>query len=342
MQTLRLFRDVARRQSFSAAAALHGVSQSAASQRIGQLEKKLGVTLLDRSVRPLDLTDAGRRYLAGIHDVLQRYDRLVDELQADAAELTGSVRVAAIYSSGIDLLSRVVEAFGQSHPGVEVSIDYQDPDAVHEAVTTGRADLGILSYPERFKKVACRALRDEEMAVVCPPGHALAGRRRVEAAMLSSHEMVGFDRDLPVGRRVAEYLRRHGVDARAAHTFDNLDTLKSAVAATGRLAILPRRTVRAEVAAGTLAAVTLTPRLIRPMGVITRRPTGKTPAPQHLPPATARFLDFLVDHATQGETPAPHPVATPEPESSADRSISRTTSPEPVRPRRAPLVGAQP
>ena len=73
---LRLLVDVARLRSFSQAAEVHGITQSAASQRVSHLEKHLGVVLLDRSRRPLGLTDAGRVYLEGATDVLDRLDRL--------------------------------------------------------------------------------------------------------------------------------------------------------------------------------------------------------------------------------------------------------------------------
>ncbi|MBB6429609.1 LysR family transcriptional regulator [Algisphaera agarilytica] len=298
MQNLRLFSDVARCHSISLAAEMHGITQSAASQRINQLEKRLGVTLLDRTVRPLELTEAGKVFLAGVGDVLQRYDRLERAVMARADSPSGVVRVSAIYSSGIDLLRQVSEEFEQQRPQINVQIAYEKPDAVYQSVIEGRADLGLLSYPDRFKKVGVIALRDEEMAVVCPPNHALAGRESVEAQELSGQEMVSFDTDLPVGRGVAQYLKQHGATPITAHSFDNLDTLKSAVAATDRFAILPKRTVRHEVEVGSLSVVSLTPTLVRPMGLITPRPHKQHAA---LPLATAVFVDFLLQHAGQDE-----------------------------------------
>lgn len=325
MQNLRLFSDVARCHSISLAAEMHGITQSAASQRINQLEKRLGVTLLDRAVRPLELTEAGKAFLVGVGDVLQRYDRLERSVMARADSPSGVVRVSAIYSSGIDLLRQVSEEFEQQRPQIAVQIAYEKPDAVYQAVMDGRADLGLLSYPDRFKKVGVIALRDEEMAVVCPPNHALAGRASVEAKQLSGQEMVSFDTDLPVGRGIARYLKQHGSTPITAHSFDNLDTLKSAVAATDRFAILPRRTVRHEVEAGALSVVSLTPRLVRPMGLITRRSSKQ---PTALPPATAVFVDFLLQHAGQLEPGLPlsssidslSPVPTPA-DASADQLV---------------------
>ena len=74
MQNLRLFCAVAKNRSFSQAAADHGITQSAVSQRIGHLEKRLGVKLIDRSVRPLVLTAAGDAYWQGSGELLSESD----------------------------------------------------------------------------------------------------------------------------------------------------------------------------------------------------------------------------------------------------------------------------
>ena len=153
MQTLRLFTDVARCHSFSQAAEMHGISQSAASQRIGQLEKKLGVTLLDRSVRPLTLTEAGTLFAEGCEDLIQRYDRLESKVAGLRKDPEGLVRVIAIYSAGIDLLSRIRDSFEAEHKKISVEIRYERPEQVYHAVREHECDLGIVSYPERWRKV---------------------------------------------------------------------------------------------------------------------------------------------------------------------------------------------
>ncbi len=294
MQTLRLFSDVARCHSFSEAAARHGITQSAASQRVSQLEKRLGVQLLDRSVRPLALTQAGQQYLDGCEQLLRQYDELEQRVALMRDEPEGVVRVAAIYSAGIELLNRIRERFEAEHPKIAVQIRYDQPDAVYGAVREFDCDLGILSYPERWHRVGVITLRNETMAVVCRPNHPLAQRRRVQASELSQHEMVSFDQDLPVGRRVRKYLRHHGAQPRVTDSFDNIDTIKSAVAVTDRFAILPKRTVSREVATGVLAVVELEPELVRPLGILFRRRHKQGPA---FSPAAQQFVDYLLEHA---------------------------------------------
>lgn len=303
MQTIRLFVEVARCRSFSKAAELFGISQSAASQRISQLERRLGVKLIDRSVRPFELTQAGELYLVGATDALSRFDQIereVTSLGAEGARVEGAVRVAAIYSAGIDLLSQLRDRFAAERPGVGVEVSYLKPDQVYQAVLDQQADLGIVSFPDRFTKLEVQPLREEAMAVACAPGHPLAQRRSVAAGELSGYEMSGFDADLPIARHIQRYLKDQGASPTISQRFDNMDTLKSAVEVTNRFAIVPQRCVQREVDNGTLSVVRLTPRLTRPMGVLTRSGlTGLAGAPR-------AFLEELMRHAgpTAGDPPA--------------------------------------
>jgi DNA-binding transcriptional LysR family regulator len=308
METIRLYVDVASQRSFSQAAARHGISQSAASQRVGLLEKRLGATLIDRSARPFALTAAGEEFLRGCRALLRRYDRLEARVRRRPAPSAGTVRVDAIYSAGIDLLNQVREQFEARNPRITVAVDYKRPEQVYEAVRQQTCDLGILSYPQRWREVAVIPLSHERMALVCAPGHPLAGRTQVQARELGPYPMIGFEPGLPVGRHIRRYLRQHGAQPAITHVFDNIDTIKSAVAMTHQAAILPRRTVAHEVAAGTLVAVELRPALERPMGIIHAK--GHGDGAGALAPAAQAFVAFLIRQVGPGGAgmePAPKP-----------------------------------
>jgi DNA-binding transcriptional LysR family regulator len=294
MQTIRLFCDVARYHSFSKAAAEHKITQSAASQRISALEKRLGVTLLDRSVRPLALTAAGELFLNEGLGLIERYERLEHRVSQLGVGPSGHVHVQSIYSAGIDLLNQVHDQFEHKYPRVQIDIQYARPDEVYDSVRDERCDLGILSYPQRWRDVGVIPLRDEVMAVICRPGHELARRKQVHASELDRYLMAGFEADLPVARSIKRFLREHGSAPRVTSAFDNIDTIKNAVAVTDCFSILPRRTVEREVVAGQLVALMLEPRLIRPLGVIYHRRNGSA---RQFTPAVQSFVDFLVDQA---------------------------------------------
>ena len=290
MQALRLFCAVAECRSFSQAASRHRITQSAASQRIGNLEKQLGVELIDRSVRPLALTAAGQLFFVEAHDLIERYDRLRQRVSKLQPRLTGRVQVCAIYSAGIDLLSSACSQLSLRHPDVEVQIEYQRPDEVYDTVRHHRCDLGIVSYPQHWRDVSHIHLRNEIMAVVCAPGHDLGGRPAVQANELGRWPMAMLDAKLPVARHLRRYLRENGVTPHITNVFDNIDTIKAAVAVTAQISILPKRTVLREIGTSALAAIELIPTLRRPVGIIFRRRSASNGA---LSPAAKAFVDFL-------------------------------------------------
>jgi len=307
MENLRLFCDVVQHRSFSEAAGVHGITQSAASQRISSLERQLGVQLFDRSVRPPALTEAGQLFLEGCTDLLGRYDRLTQRLREGASTLRGVVRVDAIYSAGIAWLQQVREGFEQLHKTVRVVVSYRRPEEVHDSVMSNHCDLGIVSYPRQWRDVAATLLREEAMGVVCRPDHPLASRELVRAGELAEWSLVSFENDLPVGRQIRQYLREHDAHTKVTNAFDNIDTIKSVVAVTEQIAILPLRTVRREGIAGVLTGVRLEPTLTRPMGLITRRRRKTSPAQS---PAVQQFIDYLRVHTTEDDAAADAAVAT--------------------------------
>src|SRR5574341_1944270 len=98
LETLRLYCDIVRLHSFSQGAGASQISQSAASQGIQQLEAELGVLLIDRSKRPFMVTPEGQTFHEGCQALLEGYDRVRAAIAASRTQMTGSVRVAAIYS----------------------------------------------------------------------------------------------------------------------------------------------------------------------------------------------------------------------------------------------------
>jgi DNA-binding transcriptional LysR family regulator len=313
MQALRLFSDVATLNSFSKAALKHGITQPAVSQRIRQLEDQLEVTLIDRSVRPFRVTEAGKVLAREGRSLVNQYDDLVKKVRAFDDAPSGEIRVSAIYSAGIGLLEGLRERFQRAYPGIRVTLAYDRPEDVANEVRNGDSDLGIISYPSRWPGLSVRPLRDEEMCVACSSSHPLAQKKWVAASTLGRWPMAGFGAELPLGRDTRKYLRAHGVTTNFAHQIDNIDTVKALLSETGSIAILPRRTVLREVERGTLAAVQLRPGLNRPMGLITAKGTGRSSSAE-------LFAEFLLRHG-QAVDPIdlddPRPIASDDPLSRA-------------------------
>ena len=145
IETLRIFCDVVQHQSFSRGAAANDVSQSAATQSVHRMERQYGVQLVDRTKRPFVLTPEGEVCYEGFREVLELYDAVEVRVRSLRLEITGLVRVAAIYSVGLHDLSRCMQDFMRAYPKAKVRLEYLRPNKVYEAVLGGAVDLGIVS-----------------------------------------------------------------------------------------------------------------------------------------------------------------------------------------------------
>lgn len=268
----KLFRDIAHARSLSKAAAMNGISQSAATQHIQELEKRLGVQLLDRSTRPLGLTPGGKLYAELCRDVLRRDEDFTAALDEIKAEAEGTVRVASIYSIGLSEMPRLREDFLRACPGAQLHVELLRPNKVYEAVLEGEADLGFISYPEHRRDLSVIPWREERMTVAVYPSHPLARRRNLVPADLNGQDFIGFDEEVIIRRELDRFFRDHDVTISVVMQFDNIQSIKEAVALGSGISILPERTMVTEVEQGRLVSIPMqAPELVRPTGIIHRR-----------------------------------------------------------------------
>ena len=292
LESLRLYCDVVRLRSFSRAAEGSAVSQSAASQAIQQIEQHLGVTLIDRTKRPFAVTPEGEAFYGACRTLLDGWEQAKAEIGAVKARVDGTVRVAAIYSTGLHVLSRHQQRFMSLYPEARVELELLHPHKVVEAVVRDEADVGIMSYPPTGRGLTVVPLRREPMAVVCHPSHPLARRRVVLQAHLNGEPFVAFDPELTIRKAIDRALRQHNVKVDIRMEFDNIETIKQAIMIRAGVSILPRHTVQMEAGVRTLAVVPLgIPDLVRPVGIIHRRQKPLTPTAN-------RFVQFLLKDAS--------------------------------------------
>jgi DNA-binding transcriptional LysR family regulator len=270
---------------------MNGVTQSAASQALQELERQLGDRLLDRSRRPLEVLSAGRLFYDFARDVLRRQQDFTAALEEMKGSEGGTVRVAAIYSVGISEMSRLEQEFYRRLPTAQLEVNYLRPEKVYQAVVDERVDIGLVSYPEPTRDITALPWREETMVVACGPAHAFAGRESMRPADLDGSDFIGFDEDLPISRDIERFLREHSVHVHISSRFDNIQSMKEALRLGSGVSILPEPMLHTEVQEGRLCAIRLEDRLIRPLGIIHRRRRS-------FPRAAQVFLDLLRAPAT--------------------------------------------
>jgi len=289
IESLKVFCDLAESESFTKAAQINGVTQSAVSQQISSLERLFKSLLIERSKKKFRLTREGQVLYDYSKQVISTYDALQSKLQETKDIISGTIRVATIYSIGLHDLPPYLKKFLKTYPTVNVHVEYRRANQVYEDVLGNVVDLGLVAYPTRDSKLEICALRKEPLVMICNPQHPLAKNKGIRLKAISGQKFISFEPDIPTRKALDRILKEHSVQVQHVMEFDNIETVKRAVEIDAGIAIVPQGTVTQEVAKQTLAQVVLEDgEFYRPLAALYKR--NKV-----LSPAMKQFLAVLKD-----------------------------------------------
>jgi len=272
IDTFKVFCDLVETGSFSKAAATNGITQSAVSQQIRALEDRFHCTLVERGRRNLSLTPEGMAFHKTCRSILDLWNEFEGRLNELKNVVAGEIKVASIYSIGLHELPPRLKTFRESHPQVEVRVEYRRSPQVYEMVESGEADLGLVAYPTKNSTIIYEIFDEDLLTIICHPKHPLAAKKSVSLADLNGERFIAFEPDTPTRKIIDRALRELGVRVSHAAEFDNIETVKRAVEIESGISIVPAQTVAQEVQHGQLAAIEIdAPRLTRPLGIILSR-----------------------------------------------------------------------
>lgn len=292
IEIFKVFCDLVETSSFSKAANLNSITQSAVSQQIDALERKFKVSLIERGKKIFSVTVEGRAFLQASKEILRAYEGLGDRLQELQTTIAGELHIATVYSVGLHELPRHLKLFRSSFPAVEVTVEYLRSAQVYQRVADGAAQIGLVAFPARRKGVTVERLWKDKLVLICPPTHRLAKLRRVRLADLEGERFISFAFDQPTRKAIDRIFKINSVSIRQAMEFDNIETLKRAVEIEHGIAIVPSATVEEECRAGSVVAVDIESADVwRPVGLVQRRSRSQTAASRAL-------IAMLKSHST--------------------------------------------
>ncbi|MEO9137834.1 MAG: LysR family transcriptional regulator [Jatrophihabitans sp.] len=242
LRRIQYFVAVAEECHFGRAALRLQMAQPPLSQQIKQLEAEMGVTLLIRSTRKVELTLAGERFLERARQILASVDDAVEEAGRVAEGLLGSLSIGFTGSATYDLLPSLARVLRVELPGIDLDLkgEMLTPDQV-TALLDGALDLGFLRPPVHSPEIDVRVLRREPLIAVLPESHALAGRTKVKLADLSDEPFITYpshNRSV-VYQAVLDACQRSGFTPARVHEVGETSTLVSFVAAGLGVALVP-------------------------------------------------------------------------------------------------------
>jgi len=287
IESLKVFCHLAETESFTKAAQINNVTQSAVSQQISSLERVFKSLLIERSKKKFRLTREGQVLYDYSKQIIQTYDLLYSKLQEIKDIISGTIRVATIYSIGLHDLPPYLKKFLKAYPTVNVHVEYRRSNQVYEDVLGNVVDLGLVAYPVRDSKLEIVPLRKDKLVLICYPQHPFAKLKGVKLKDLSGQKFIGFEPDIPTRRAIDKILKDQSVTVQHVMEFDNIETVKRAVEIDAGIAIVPHSTITQEVSKSTLSEVVIEDAdFYRPLAAIYKK--NKV-----LSPAMKQFLSVL-------------------------------------------------
>ncbi len=289
IESFRVFRDLVESQSFSKAAQLNDITQSAVSQQIRTVEERFRVPLIERNSKRFALTREGGIMYQASKEIIAQFDSLQHQFNEMRNIVSGNIRIATVYSIGLHELPPYIKKFLKEFPNVNVHVEYRRSNQVYEDVQTGTSDLGLVAFPAQKKNLKTEAFKKDRLVAIVAPAHPLAGKTKIDLTELAPYKMIGFEPDIPTRRAVDKMFREAGYEPKPVMEFDNIETVKRAVEIDAGISIVPHATIEQEAKSRSLAAIEFKGQpYYRPLGIIYKQ--GRV-----LSPAMKRFLKTLRD-----------------------------------------------
>ncbi len=298
VENFKIFSDLVDSQSFSRAAKLNNITQSAVSQQLRAMEKHFNILIVDRSQKQFRLTREGHKLYDSAKEIVYLYDKLSSELQEMKKIISGTIHISTVYSIGLHELPPYIKKFMSIYPDVNVRVEYRRANMVYEDILTNSIDLGLIAYPQKHKQLEVLPFHDDELILACNPEHPFAHAGEVDIQELNKQKIIGFESDIPTRKATDKIFRDSNVDVDLVMEFDNVETVKRAVEINAGIAIIPRTTVIREEAQGLLKVVTFKNQTYnRPLALIHRKGRVQTPAMRKL-------IDLLTNKKLEAEISA--------------------------------------
>jgi DNA-binding transcriptional LysR family regulator len=291
-QRLRVFREVASRGSFSAAAAELSYTQSAVSQAVTALEAELGVALLERDRRGARPTNAGAALVVHADGILARLDAAEAEVAAIAGVRGGQLTTASFPTAGATIVPLAVAMFRDAHPEVALTLAEGEPEEIAPRLRAGEFDLALLFEFEGASEGLGTGLHriellEDPMYLALPDDHPLADAPRIRLQDLSAESWVQTSAASPCARHVVRSCHAAGFEPTVSFETDDYQTVQGLVAAGVGVALIPQlalSTVRDDI----------TIRALHPRAPV-RTVLAATARRARTAPAADRMLEVLAD-----------------------------------------------
>jgi DNA-binding transcriptional LysR family regulator len=289
LDKLRTLLRLSTTSSFSDAASELGISQSAVSQQIKDLETLLGVTLINRNDRPIRPTEAGSLLIQYSHEIFGRLEEMERRIAEIREARVGKVIVGASTSVGSYLLPDLVAHFKNKYPDVEITAKISPRAWVYDDIKLSKTDFALVLAIDPPDHLHYTSLRAEALVFVCSPKHKLAQKGAGELRSIAKEKFVTAGQRTDYVIMSNEILKRHGVyNYPIAIELDSMEAVKRAVCLNMGIAFLPLLGVHKEIQTGEISRIRLKQSFECTLALVYR-------SEKFLTPAMKTFVDFCTE-----------------------------------------------
>ena len=277
LRQLRVFVEVARLQSFSRAGDRVGLTQSAVSRCVRELESEIGLKLVDRTTREVQLTDVGGNLVGSVARLLSDLDDALREIRDLGEQRRGRVVVAASPTVACRLMPSVIAACVEQFPMISMSLRDDVQSDVVRKVKSGEVDFGVAIGPYSSDELHSEVVMTDSFCVVMRSDYPLASRREVQWKALSGMKLVLLDSASGSRPIIDSVLREHAVAVDIVQELGHPATVFGLLEAGVGISVLPWLALPLP-ANSSLIALPLVPRAERTVELIRRRERSLSPA----------------------------------------------------------------
>ncbi|HEV7801001.1 MAG TPA: LysR family transcriptional regulator [Burkholderiales bacterium] len=302
---LQVFYTVAKQLSFTKAAEQLFMTQPAVTFQVKQLEEHFNTRLFERSHGRIALTPAGRIVL----EYAERILALSEEMDTRVGDLTGAVAGPLLLGASTTIaefiLPHILGEFKALHPEVQAHMTVANSETIVNRVADHTIDVGLIESPSYLPSLQNEVCCDDELVLICAPGHALAARKTVSAQELAAMPIVRREPGSGTREFTDNYLRQCGVspeDLDLVMELGSPEAMKGVVETGIAVAIVSRATIAKELKLGSVVAVPLAPRLMRTLSVVHLKEKFRSRLlTTFVDFATGRMRELAASHAAKDE-----------------------------------------
>jgi DNA-binding transcriptional LysR family regulator len=268
---LQVFHTVARLLSFTKAAETLHMTQPAVTFQVRQLEEYFNTRLFDRTHNRISLTEAGRTVFKYADQIFELYAAMENGVREITGEISGALTIGASTTIAEYMLPTLLGDFKTRYPEVAIHLKVSNSEGIVSMVENNTIDLGVVESPVGNKNLVVEACKEDQLVVIVPPGHSLAGLDQVTFDRVLEFPFICREEGSGTREVINEYIRplpSCSSGLKVAMELGSPEAVKGAVEAGMGVSVVSKATVQKELRLGTLVTIALDPPLLRPFSFV--------------------------------------------------------------------------